>query len=107
MWAKQGIFRPADRRLHAFHAEAHVVQVGLFEYLAQHLLAVVLVVDGELPIEAKPVGVLAQDTGGETVEGADPDAGLWQQLLDAALHLAGGFVGESDGKYLPGFYAAG
>ncbi len=62
-----------------------------------------VVVDGEGPSVAQPIGVTAQDPQAGGVEGRDPHllAPGPHQLGDPVAHLPGGLVGEGDGQHTP------
>ena len=69
---------------------------------------VVLIVYGEVPIQADTFTMSAQNAGAHGVEGAHSDgfAAAEQQPIEAVSHFPGGFIGERDRQYLPGVYAA-
>ena len=62
-----------------------------------------VVVDGEGPSIAQPIGVTAQDPQAGGVEGRDPHllAPGPHQLADPVAHLPRGLVGERDGQHAP------
>ena len=69
---------------------------------------VVLIVDGEVTIEADAFTVASQDAGAYGVEGAHGHrfSGSQHQAVQAFAHFARGLVGEGDGKYAPGSHSA-
>ena len=76
------------------------IETQVLEDLRHERLRVVGVIDGEVGSEANLLRLDAQDAGEDGVEGAHPHvAGLAgvDELHDAFLHLAGGFVGEGEG----------
>ena len=72
--------------------------LAVFQGGLDQAVAVVLIVNGEVALQAEPVGVLPQQAGPEAVEGADPDPAVGHEGLDPLPHLAGGLVGEGDGQ---------
>ena len=68
--------------------ELHVVDAGGLERVLDQLVAVVHVVDGEVAVEAEPVGVLPQQPRAEAVEGADPDAVARHELSRRAACIS-------------------
>ena len=82
---------------------ALLVDVGRLDDLLEQANLVVGVEDGEVGLEARELGVAAQDAGRNGVEGAEPEAGggAAQQSLHAADHLARRLVGEGDREHLP------
>ena len=66
--------------------------------------------DGEIRLEIGELGMAAQDTGADRVEGAEPGHtlhALADEVADALLHLARRLVGEGHGEDFPAIGAAG
>ena len=65
---------------------------------------VVLVEDNEVAGYGQKVSLTAQDFATNGMECTQPDAVslLTQDFIDAVAHLSGGFIGEGDGKNVPG-----
>ena len=87
---------------------ALLVEVGGADQLLEHAELVVGVEDGEVGLEADQLGVAAQHSRADAVEGAEPGHAFDRTAGDrgdALLHFARGLVGEGDGEDLagPGF----
>lgn len=54
--------------------------------------------DGEIGLDADGGSVMAEESGAEAVEGADPDLSAGDEMGDPFRHFIGGFVGEGDGE---------
>jgi hypothetical protein len=73
-----------------------LVEVKVLYGAFDHSQLVVVVKNDEFIIKGELVGLSAEDPRADAVKGAHPDAlGLFfEQFFQAALHLAGGFVGK-------------
>ena len=80
------------------------VNLQVFAHLLHQGFLVVRIVDGEGGLVAQIFDMAAQDPHTHGVESGDPDAlrAEADQLVDALSHLSRRFVGESDGKNIPG-----
>jgi hypothetical protein len=72
------------------------VEIQVLQHALDHRLLVLVVVDGEVLLDADGVGVAPQEPRADGVEGAHPHAAhaARHQLLEARAHLAGRLVGE-------------
>ena len=64
------------------------------EGLAQQLLTVVRIVDGEILVQANQGGILPQQAGAEPVKRAHPHAAARRQAIQPQPHLVGRLVRE-------------
>ena len=80
-----------------------LIQAQILQNRLDDALAVIGIVDGEIPGEAQLVNVPAQDTHTGRVEGGCPDIPglLPQHPLQTLLQLIGSLVGKGDGQHLP------
>src|SRR5207237_4488331 len=82
-----------------------LIDVRGLDELPDQAKLIVRVENGEVRLEARQLGMSAQHARANRVKGAKPLHALdhaADQRTDALLHLARGFVGESDRKDLPG-----
>ena len=97
------IFCVADLRAHAARRIIVGGKIELRERAFHRGGLVVVIVNGKIARQAEVVRLAAQQARAERMKGRDPDvrsvaARRAQQVADALLHHAGGFVGERDGE---------
>ncbi len=94
------VLGPADDPRDGARGHLLLVVPQVVEQPADEGVAVVLIVDRELPGEAEDLGLAAEESGAQAVEGPDPEPGrvATQQTADPLLHLPRRLVGEGDGE---------
>ena len=81
--------------------------IQAFKYFLHDFFLIVCVINGKLTIIIQIADFPAQDTHAGRMECADPDifCTLSNQFIHTFPHFFGCFVGESNCKNIPGFYA--
>ncbi len=96
-----------DGSVNAGRAVEFFVQVQFADGALDQGLLVIAVHDDEVVVKGQVLCLAAQNARTIGMESAQPDAlaALGKQVLQAVLHLAGGFVGERDRQDVVGLYA--
>ena len=100
---EQLVLRLGDHGKHVARRQRLFVQLHLLENVLHHTLAVVGVVDGEVPGKAELINVAAQDahTGGVECQRPDLVRARDPEGRKALAQLLRGLVGKGHGKHLP------
>src|SRR5262249_4504186 len=85
-------------RFNAFGREAIVIDAGVFESRFYELVAVSLIVNRKIAVDAQALGMDAQEPSTHAVKRADPHPAIGYEGFDALPHFTGGFVGKRDGE---------